>query len=69
MKAVAEKGVQLGRLIEYSMPNHPSYREYRQDQEFPNSLACSRTTINLPMHPGLSDAEVDHIIAVMNSFV
>ena len=69
IKAAAEKGVQLGQLIEYSMPHHQAYREYSQDQEFPNSLACSQTTINLPIHPGLGDAEVDHIIAIMNSLV
>lgn len=68
LQAAAKEGVQLGQLIEYSMPHHPAYRKYAQGEPFPNSLQCSHTTINLPMHPGLTNQDVEKIIMQLRSF-
>lgn len=54
-------GVQLGQLIEYSIPHMKAYEKYK-DNEFPNSLYCSKTTINLPNYPALKEQELDYII-------
>ncbi len=43
----AKKGLQLGRLIEYSIPNLESYKKLGSD--CPNSLIASKETINLPL--------------------
>jgi dTDP-4-amino-4,6-dideoxygalactose transaminase len=66
MHLSAERGVQLGELIEYSMPHLPAYRQYVGDQEFPNSLLCSHSMINLPIHPSLKDDELIRIVSAVN---
>jgi dTDP-4-amino-4,6-dideoxygalactose transaminase len=53
LKALARKGIQLGQLIEYSVPHMPAYRSYTDGKEFPNSLLCSHSTINLPVFSNL----------------
>jgi perosamine synthetase len=58
LAAMARRGIQLGQLIEYSVPHLAAYRPYVGDSEFPVSLACSRATINLPVHAGLSDGDL-----------
>ncbi len=68
LQAAARQGVQLGQLIEYSVPHLPPYAPYKGDREFPNSLYCSQHTINLPIHPGLSERQVSEIIRVVNQF-
>jgi dTDP-4-amino-4,6-dideoxygalactose transaminase len=53
MREMARRGVQLGQLIEYSIPHMAAYENYAGVGQFPNSRLCSRQTINLPIHPGL----------------
>lgn len=55
------KGIQLGWLIEYSLPEIPVYRQY-QTGSYPNAFLCSQTTINLPLYPGLEIRDLDYII-------
>ena len=50
IRAAARNGIQLGQLIEYSIPHMDCYREFVAGKEFPNSLLCSCHTINLPVH-------------------
>ncbi len=66
MRLSAARGVQLGQLIEYSMPHLPAYRPYAGDREFPNSLLCSHSMINLPIHPSLKDEDLERIVEVIN---
>lgn len=68
MTFFASHGVQLGELIEYSMPHHPAYREYVKGENFPNALLCSQSMINLPIHPGLSDRQVEKIASLFRQF-
>jgi perosamine synthetase len=58
-------GVQLGQLIEYSLPHMTVYATYAQGQEFPNSLLCSQQTINLPVYASLTAQQRAHIVAVL----
>ena len=67
LKAAARQGVQLGHLIEYSLPHMQAYREYTAGSEYPNSLVASQHTINLPIHPGLSNRQVEKIVSVVNA--
>ena len=66
MEHAAQRGVQLGQLIEYSMPHLPSYQKYTVPDQFPNSLMCSQTTINLPIHPGLSQQKVNKVLDIFS---
>jgi dTDP-4-amino-4,6-dideoxygalactose transaminase len=62
--AAAERGVELGELIEYSVPHLESYRSAAQG-EFPVSLLCSQSMINLPVFADLGDDDVTKITAVV----
>lgn len=63
----AGNGVQLGHLIEYSIPHLSPYREYAKTGAFSNSLYCSRHMINLPIHPGLDKPKIEKIISLVNN--
>lgn len=47
-----KKGIQLGILIEYSIPYLKTYKKYA-DSEYPVSYECSQTSINLPIYSGV----------------
>jgi len=66
MQQAAHQGVQLGQLIEYSMPHLPMYRMYALMDQFPNSLLCSQSMINLPIDPGLDQRKVKRIIETIS---
>ena len=66
MARVARNGVQLGRLIEYSMPHLGAYKKYAGENLFPNSLLCSQSMINLPIYPGLRIRTLDLVINCIN---
>jgi len=68
MTFFASHGVQLGELIEYSMPHNTAYQSYAKGEEFPNALLCSQSMINLPIHPGLSDRQVEKIASLFKQF-
>ena len=68
MDFFAAHGVQLGELIEYSMPHHPAYQAYTQGKEYPNALLCSQSMINLPIHPGLTPGQIDKIASLFKQF-
>ena len=67
-ESLAARGIQLGELIEYSMPHHPAYQQHTKGKEFPNSLYCSQSMINLPIHPGLSDEKINKITSTFNAY-
>jgi dTDP-4-amino-4,6-dideoxygalactose transaminase/ubiquinone/menaquinone biosynthesis C-methylase UbiE len=70
MRALARQGVELGEVIQYSLPHLESYRPYVEDEgRYPNSLLCSRSIINLPVHPGLRWAEKERAAAAMNCYL
>jgi perosamine synthetase len=50
--AMAQKGVHLGELIQYSVPELTAYLRYEAD--CPNSAAASVVTINLPVGPSIT---------------
>jgi perosamine synthetase len=68
MRFAAQYGVQLGQLIEYSMPHLPAYQKYSINRKYPNSLQCSQSMINLPIYPSLSEKTMKKIITTMNNF-
>ncbi len=68
MDYAAARGMQLGQLIEYSVPRLAAYAPYRAGRDYPNSLLCSRHTINLPVHPGMSQRQIDKVIALVNQY-
>jgi dTDP-4-amino-4,6-dideoxygalactose transaminase len=63
LKSFASQGIQLGQLIEYSMPHQSAYKKYAEEKLFPNSLLCSNSMINLPIYPNLRVIDIDKIIS------
>lgn len=59
-------GIQLGQLIEYSVPHLAEYGPAAETQ-FPNAFDSSRHTINLPVHPGLSKADRQRVVDCANA--
>jgi perosamine synthetase len=68
IKALGRHGVQLGRLIEYSVPHTAPYRSFADGQRFPLALKCSETTINLPVYAGLSSVARERAVKAIESF-
>lgn len=58
-----EVGVEVGEVIQYSIPHMMAYQRYVGDpSQYPNSLLCSREVINLPIYPGLSEKDLSRIV-------
>lgn len=62
VRKMAARGIQLGILIEYSMPEMTAYQPYRNGAEYPNALYCSHHMINLPIHANVSHNQRSRII-------
>jgi len=65
LESFASQGIQLGQLIEYSMPHQYSYKKYAEDKLFPNSYLCSMSMINLPIYPNLTNINIDRITSLL----
>jgi dTDP-4-amino-4,6-dideoxygalactose transaminase len=65
LRRFLKAGIQLGQLIEYSVPHLSEYGP-APASAFPNAWDGSRHTINLPVHPGLSEADRARIVEQVN---
>ncbi len=66
--ALAERGV--GTLIHYPVPPHlqPAYAELGMGMgDFPIAEAIHREVLSLPLWPGMSEAQIDAVIAVVKA--
>lgn len=63
-----KKGVQIGELIEYSIPDMKTYEKYRNG-DYPNSLKCSQNTINLPINPSIRKKDTEYIVTYLKRFM
>jgi perosamine synthetase len=66
IKYLRDKGVETA--VHYPMPVHhqPIYRKlgYREDA-CPNAIEASRRVLSLPVHPLLTDEDIDYIVKVI----
>jgi dTDP-4-amino-4,6-dideoxygalactose transaminase len=63
MRKAARRGVELGQLIEYSIPRMTQYADAAHS--FPNADHASRCTINLPIHPSMTDEQLDEVVRAL----
>lgn len=64
--AAATDGVELGEVIEYSVPDMQAYAPYlREGERFPVSAALARSTINLPTANIFDARKADKVVGVM----
>ena len=69
MAAMNLRGIQVGQLIEYSIPHMKAYAPYvSESSSFPKSLRFSQATINLPNYPGLSNRAMSNIVAELRTW-
>jgi dTDP-4-amino-4,6-dideoxygalactose transaminase len=62
--AALQRGVQLGQLIEYCIPDMPAYRSYaRSGDDFSRARRMASETVNLPLH--ISEAQVSQVAAIL----
>jgi dTDP-4-amino-4,6-dideoxygalactose transaminase len=65
-----EQGVSTG--IHYPIPCHrqPLYQSHPQHQEgtLPITEAICASVVSIPVHPHLTDAEVEQVISAVKSF-
>jgi dTDP-4-amino-4,6-dideoxygalactose transaminase len=61
MRKMLRDGIELGQLIEYSIPHISVYSPYALNTEYPNSLISSQMTINLPLHKNIKK---EHLIRI-----
>ncbi len=68
VKTLTERGVGYG--IHYGTPLHqqPLYRRLGYTDSLPQAEAASREVISLPVHPALSPADLDQIVAAVKAF-
>jgi dTDP-4-amino-4,6-dideoxygalactose transaminase len=62
--AMRKSGVQLGELIQYSIPEMNAYQEYA-DGQFPRSSAAAKTTLNLPVDACIGESSRERIARAM----
>lgn len=63
LKLFRRKGIELGELIQYSLPHMSPYRKDAPDPtQFPNSLYCSSSVVNLPIYRRLSPTLLAELI-------
>lgn len=60
IRDAARRGVHLGELIQYSVPALSSYAAGAD--ACPNALLASRCTVNLPLHPAMSERQLQQVV-------
>ncbi len=67
LDALAQKGIGVG--VYYPIPIHqqPLYKELGYDVKMPVSEAASLEVLSIPVHPALSQAELDEIVGAVSS--
>lgn len=66
---LAERGIETGKQYEIPVHYQPLYRERGYDQEsYPNTEQWARELLTLPVHQGLSDEQVSHVIDTIDEF-
>jgi dTDP-4-amino-4,6-dideoxygalactose transaminase len=67
MEAMRRQGVQLGNLIQYSVPHIAVYTQYAMGRSFRNSWLCSQNIINLPVHAHLTERQRAQVVELLRA--
>jgi perosamine synthetase len=65
----AARGIQLGQIIDYCVPEMTAYREAEDSARFPVAHALSQQTINLPASGRFEQAQAERVVAVMREIL
>ena len=64
---LAEHGIEIGQLIEYSLPHTPAYLQYSRKEDYPNSRLCSQHMINLPVYATMKDHQRGRVVEILSA--
>lgn len=68
LQSFLRRGIELGELIQYSLPHMGIYGKYVSDRtQFPNSLHCSLKAVNLPIYRRLSATSLAELARLVTS--
>ncbi|WJM15003.1 DegT/DnrJ/EryC1/StrS family aminotransferase [Microbacterium arborescens] len=58
----------IGSGVYYPIPNHrlPSLAKYARELHLPETERAAREVLSLPVHPSLSDSDLDRIVSAVN---
>jgi dTDP-4-amino-4,6-dideoxygalactose transaminase len=70
VKALKEE-YSIGSGVYYPIPNHrlPSLASYAPGLDLPETERAAREVMSLPVHPSLSEGDLDRIVAAVNALV
>lgn len=59
----------VGSGVYYPIPNHelPSLRKYAEGLELPHTARAAAEVLSLPVHPSLSEGELERIVSAVNA--
>lgn len=63
-----EKGIGTGTYYPLCIHQQPLYKEMGYAGSFPNSEKAAREVLSIPVHPGLSDADINTVIACIKEW-
>lgn len=66
--SAAKKGIQLGRVIEYCVPDMAAYTNLFGSGNCPLASAAADNTINLPMSPALTERQIRNVASWIQKF-
>jgi dTDP-4-amino-4,6-dideoxygalactose transaminase len=69
LQVLKKTGIQLGQLIEYSIPHMSAYRPYAKGNHYPVSLLCSQHTVNLPIYPAMAGMVAQNCEKIKKAFL
>ena len=67
---MTDHGIGVG--VHYlSIPEHPYYRNNFQwrPEDYPQAMKIGRSTISLPLSPGLTDNDVDRVVRTVKEIL
>ena len=68
----AMRALGIGTGVHYlSVPEHPYYQQRFgwTPEQWPNAMRLGRQTVSLPLSPGLSDGDVERVVAAVRRIV
>jgi perosamine synthetase len=65
LKAMRGRGIELGELIDYSVPQMAAYLKYAGNQDFPQSRYLSEHTVNVPIYPQLQSEGSEEVVRAL----
>jgi perosamine synthetase len=68
IKFLEKQGIGYGIHYPTAIPDQPLYQQGEILGSFPNARIAAERVVSIPVHPGLTDQEVDHIVSSLQKY-